>query len=89
MVERTLLMAGKRRIEAADFERYGLPFVGTSSNVNPVTLEELERQTISRALERNDGNLSRTARELGISRAALYRRLDKYGIVYEINREEI
>ena len=45
-----------------------------------MTLDEIERQTILQALDFHKGNLSQVAAALGISRAALYRRLEKYGI---------
>ena len=45
----------------------------------PLTLEEVERRHILRVLEANDGNRSRSARVLGISRATLYEKLDRYG----------
>ena len=45
-----------------------------------MTLDEIERKTILQALERYQGNLSQVALSLGISRAALYRRLEKYEI---------
>ena len=45
-----------------------------------MTLDEIERQTILQALDYHKGNLSQVASALGISRAALYRRLEKYGI---------
>ena len=45
-----------------------------------MTLDEIERQTILQALEQHKGNLSQVAVSLGISRAALYRRLEKYNI---------
>ena len=45
-----------------------------------MTLDEIERQTILQALEQYKGNLSQVAISLGISRAALYRRLEKYNI---------
>ena len=45
-----------------------------------MTLDEIERQTIIRTLESCKGNLSQVALTLGISRAALYRRLEKYNI---------
>ena len=45
-----------------------------------MTLDEIERHTILQALERHKGNLSQVALALGISRAALYRRLEKYNI---------
>nr|WP_262712778.1 sigma-54 dependent transcriptional regulator [Neolewinella litorea] len=45
-----------------------------------VTLEEMEIRMIRAALGRNGGEITATARELGLTRAALYRRLEKYGI---------
>ncbi len=44
------------------------------------TLEDAERQAIRSVLAAEDGNLSRTARRLGVSRPTLYRKLDQYGI---------
>jgi two-component system, NtrC family, response regulator AtoC len=46
----------------------------------PMTLEEVERRHIARILELNDGNRSRSARALGISRAALYDKMDRFGL---------
>jgi DNA-binding NtrC family response regulator len=43
-------------------------------------LEELERKTILHAIEKHGGNISKAAKELGLTRAALYRRLEKHGI---------
>jgi transcriptional regulator of acetoin/glycerol metabolism len=45
-----------------------------------MTLEEAERVMIRRALERTDGSVTDAARALGLSRSALYRRLDKYDL---------
>ena len=50
---------------------------GKSASLN---LEELERQTIRRALEQSNGNLSMAAELLGITRYSLYRKIDKHGI---------
>ena len=44
------------------------------------TLQEVERRHIARVLELNDGNRSRSARALGISRAALYDKMDRFGL---------
>ena len=49
-------------------------------SVGSMTLPEIERAMILKALRHHDGNLSRTAESLGMSRPALYRRLEKYGI---------
>ena len=48
-----------------------------------MTLDELEEQMIRNSLAHYDGNISRVARALGLSRGALYRRLEKYGIPFE------
>ncbi|MCC9136787.1 helix-turn-helix domain-containing protein [Pontibacter silvestris] len=47
--------------------------VGThyTSTEKPMPLSEIERETIVRALEKNKGNISRTAKELGLTRTAL------------------
>ena len=45
-----------------------------------LNLEELERQAITRAMENNEGNLSDVARQLGIGRSTLYRKLEQYGL---------
>lgn len=77
MVERAVLMSGSEVITARDFpdEPQSLPD-GTSSGT--LNLEEQERQAIARAMKQYDGNISRVAEALGLSRAALYRRLEKY-----------
>ncbi len=52
-----------------------------SAATNPAqTLDENERNFIRQALQRHQGNITQTAQALGITRTALYRRLDKYGL---------
>ncbi|MDR0988844.1 MAG: sigma-54 dependent transcriptional regulator [Prevotellaceae bacterium] len=84
LVERTLLVSGKSTLEAADFEaqyqRTDETMGSAVSAPSGLTLDEMERQTILRALDRYKGNLTQVASALGISRAALYRRLEKHGI---------
>jgi transcriptional regulator of acetoin/glycerol metabolism len=43
-------------------------------------LEALELQAIARALARHDGNISKAAAALGLTRPALYRRMEKHGL---------
>ena len=43
-------------------------------------LEEVEKQVIGMALQQYRGNVSRAARELGLTRTSLYRRMEKYGL---------
>ncbi|HET9947585.1 MAG TPA: sigma-54 dependent transcriptional regulator [Longimicrobiales bacterium] len=74
-VERAVLMARGRLIEASDL---GLRPRGEAAGpVEDLTLEEAERVLIERALERHHGNVSRAAEALGLSRSALYRRLQR------------
>ena len=85
LVERTILVSGKPVLDAADFDaqylRHDEPAkAAEGTSFAGMTLDEIERQTILQALEQHKGNLSQVAVSLGISRAALYRRLEKYNI---------
>ena len=85
LVERTILVSGKPVLDAADFGalylRHDEPAkAAEGTSFAGMTLDEIERQTILQALEQHKGNLSQVAVSLGISRAALYRRLEKYNI---------
>ena len=85
LVERTMLVSGKAVLEASDFESQCLHTTqpaktGAVPSLGGMTLDELEKQTILQALKTHAGNLSHVATALGISRAALYRRLEKYDI---------
>ena len=74
IVERAVLMAGKSEITASDIE---LPN-NSSLHTPHSTLDEQERAAIEQAMKDYDGNISRVAEALGLSRTALYRRLEKY-----------
>jgi len=82
LVDRTILISGKERLVADDFrgQYHQTDEPIKTFSLQGLTLEEIERDTIVRALEKYSGNLMQTARALGISRAALYRRLEKYQI---------
>ena len=82
-LERTLLLVGKRVLEQADFleaERGDGDSARPGLGVDGMTLEQVERHMIEKVLEQHQGNISRVAKALGLSRAALYRRLEKYGL---------
>ena len=83
LVERTILVSAKETLDAEDFKaQYIQPTeTSTSQNLNGLTLDELERQRILQALEQYENNLSQVATALGLSRPALYRRLEKHNIV--------
>ena len=52
----------------------------TAGDLNQMTLEDVECTLIQKALDRSQGNVSLAAEELGLSRSALYRRLEKHGL---------
>ncbi|HEX2164686.1 MAG TPA: sigma-54 dependent transcriptional regulator, partial [Thermoanaerobaculia bacterium] len=81
-VERAVLMARGDRIEPADLgiAPGGGAAVARSDRLEDLPLEDVERLLIRKALARFDGNVTRTADFLGLSRSALYRRLEKYGL---------
>lgn len=83
LVERTLLVTAHPVLAAADFEANYHPAVSTaaaSALPQGLTLEEMEKQTILQALRQHGNNVSQAALQLGLSRAALYRRMEKYHI---------
>jgi len=84
MVERCVLVSGAETLELEDFRRAADMRAGGGGEARPpvgaMTLEEMERAMIEEALRQHAGNISHAAETLGLSRAALYRRLEKYGI---------
>jgi DNA-binding NtrC family response regulator len=85
---RALRHAAERAVIMADGDRYRIddfPLTsraGAAVSVAPETLnlDQLERQMIERALRMHHFNVSLAANELGLSRGALYRRMEKYGL---------
>ena len=78
-VERALLMASGDEVTPEDLLLRRVTREG-SSRLEEMTLEEVERYLIDRALTRHEGNVSEAAKALGLSRSALYRRMQYYGI---------
>ncbi len=77
-VERAVLLALGNHIRASDL---GLRAARESaSRVEDMSLEDVERFLIQKAMARHSGNVSHAARALGLSRSGLYRRIQKYGL---------
>jgi DNA-binding NtrC family response regulator len=74
-VERAMILASGPVLNAGDF---GLADARAPEGTQ--TLEMLERDTIRHALEKHGGNISHAARALGLTRPALYRRMEKHGL---------
>ena len=77
-IERAVLMATGDTVRASDLALRAAP--QATSRLEDLTLEEAERLIIQRALARHDGNVSHAAKALGLSRSALYRRLESHGL---------
>jgi DNA-binding NtrC family response regulator len=77
--ERAILMARGERIEAADLGLH-MQRSGAAANLDEMSLETVEAILIRKALARSNGNVSHAADALGLSRGALYRRIEKYGL---------
>jgi DNA-binding NtrC family response regulator len=77
-IERAVLMAQGTEVRAGDL---GLrTAVDGPTRLEEMSLEDVECLLIRKALARHDGNVSRAADALGLSRSALYRRLQRYGL---------
>jgi DNA-binding NtrC family response regulator len=77
-VERGVLMAQGSAVRAADLSLK--PSRDGSSRLEDMSLEEVEAFLVKKAMARFDGNVSHAAEALGLSRSALYRRLQRYGL---------
>jgi DNA-binding NtrC family response regulator len=79
VIERALLLARGDSVEPEDL--FLEPKRGDgSAHFEQMTLQEAERHLIQRALDRSGGQVSEAARALGLSRSALYRRLQQFGL---------
>lgn len=80
-IERATIMANDTRLELADLD---LDAAKAPAKVEKqeceLNLERLERRAIEAAMNQHQGNISQMAKSLGLTRAALYRRLEKYGL---------
>ncbi|MDB5366341.1 MAG: sigma-54-dependent Fis family transcriptional regulator [Rhodospirillales bacterium] len=77
-VERATILAGGDALTEADF-----PMLTTTrrpQGADAATLDSMERGAVERALAAHGGNISRAAASLGLTRAALYRRIEKHGL---------
>jgi DNA-binding NtrC family response regulator len=80
VIERAVLMSAGNIVTAFDLALEATPDARFSSRLEEMSLEDAERLLIKKALARFEGNANRAAEALGLSRSALYRRLQKYGL---------
>ncbi|MEZ5147454.1 MAG: sigma-54 dependent transcriptional regulator [Bacteroidales bacterium] len=80
-VERAVIMSESNVLEPHDFFLSQMDDNKTTDITTPsMNLEETEKMLIRKVIDKHGGNISKAAKELGLTRASLYRRLEKYGI---------
>jgi DNA-binding NtrC family response regulator len=80
VIERAVLMSTGTIVTAFDLALEATPDARLSAKLEEMSLEDAERLLIRKALARFEGNANRAAEALGLSRSALYRRLQKYNL---------
>jgi DNA-binding NtrC family response regulator len=80
-IERAVLLSADDTVRSQDLNLYRpRPASDEAPPLEEMALEEVERVLIQKALKRHQGNVSHAAEALGLSRSALYRRLQRYGL---------
>jgi two-component system, NtrC family, response regulator HydG len=77
-IERAVIMTDSELIQPSDFS-FSLP-EDREARREGASLSDLEKSTIRKVISKHGGNISQAAKELGLTRAALYRRIEKYGL---------
>jgi len=81
-IERGVIMSDDNEIKPNDFNLSSPNLATVNQNVefDNLNLQEIEKLLVKKALDKFEGNISKAANELGITRAALYRRLEKFNL---------
>jgi len=78
-VERAVILCEDKVLHFTDFTTDSKTILQSGPN-DTLNLDEIEKRYILKAIHKNNGNITHAARDLGIIRTALYRRLEKYGL---------
>src|SRR5690606_7213276 len=78
VLERAVILADKPEID--NYDLHFSPIDAPNESASQLTLEEMEKEMVRNAMRKNQGNISKAAEELGITRAALYRRIEKFNL---------
>jgi transcriptional regulator of acetoin/glycerol metabolism len=76
-------MADDHEIKPTDFSLVAREYAdsnSTNSEYDTLNIQDIEKILVQKAMDKFDGNISKAAKELGLTRAALYRRLEKFNI---------
>ncbi|WP_285057312.1 sigma-54-dependent transcriptional regulator [Pedobacter ginsengisoli] len=80
VIERAVIMADGHEISPADLQLSPQKFGNSSPVQIDIPLEEMEKLMVQKAIDKHKGNISRAASDLGLTRAALYRRIEKFDL---------
>ncbi|MES2447499.1 MAG: sigma-54 dependent transcriptional regulator [Bacteroidota bacterium] len=80
VIERAVIMTDGFEITENDLQLSPQKFGNQHVIQTDMPLDEMEKMMVSKAIEKHKGNISRAAAELGLTRAALYRRIEKFGL---------
>ncbi|ATP57098.1 sigma-54-dependent Fis family transcriptional regulator [Pedobacter ginsengisoli] len=80
VVERAVIMSDSLKIGVNDLQLSPQKFGGTAPIQSDMGLEEMEKLMVQKAIDKHKGNISRAAADLGLTRAALYRRIEKFDL---------
>jgi DNA-binding NtrC family response regulator len=81
-IERAVILSSNSELEPDDLQldQISVPQRSPASKSNELNLEQLEKKTIETALRKHGFNISAASKELGLTRASLYRRMEKHGL---------
>lgn len=79
-IERAVIMSDGNTLSSEDFFFLTNNPQADDINVENYNLESVEKSVIQKAINKHNGNISKAAKELGLTRASLYRRLEKHGL---------
>ena len=77
-IERAVILSDNELLSAQDFSSLSSEASASPSALDNRTLDDVEKETVHLALEKHQGNISKAAKELGLTRTSLYRRIEKY-----------
>jgi two-component system response regulator HydG len=82
-IERAVILSDNEQLTVSDFSGLTQPASTIPEGDGPTahqTLYDIEKATVENALAKHEGNISKAARDLGLTRTSLYRRIEKYGL---------
>ena len=80
IIERAVILTENELLQPEDFALNEIDDSGNDLSFNSYNLDHVEKTVLIKVLEKHAGNISKAAKELGLTRTSLYRRLEKHGL---------